>query len=93
MAANFLHANNRNYFVVATIIVSRKFISMDRKSCLLMCYEEQIDIELWMVEGAATLNGSLHSRTVEGKIRRIWEPCKEVLIFLFSSISGDSRLD
>jgi len=36
-----------------------------------------------MVEGAAALNGGLHNRMVEGKIRRrIGEQCKQVLIFL-----------
>ncbi len=68
MAINFLHANDRNYFVVITIIVSRKFVSMGIKSCLFVCYGEQICTELWMVEGVAALNGGLHSRTVEDKI-------------------------
>jgi hypothetical protein len=35
-----------------------------------MCYEKHIDVKLWMVEGVAALNGGLHNRTVEGKIRR-----------------------
>jgi hypothetical protein len=46
-----------------------------------------------MVEGAAALNGGLHSRMMESKIRRIWEQCMEVLIFFFSSFSKDNRLD
>jgi hypothetical protein len=70
MAVNFLHANGRNYFNTAAIIVSRKFVSLGRKSCLFVCYEKWIDTELWMVEGVAAFNGGSHSRTVEGKIRR-----------------------
>jgi hypothetical protein len=46
-----------------------------------------------MVEEAATLNGGLESRTVEGKIkRRIRKQCKHVF-FLSSSILGDGRFD
>jgi hypothetical protein len=95
VAVNFLHANGGNYFVVATIIVSRKFVSMGRKSCLFVCYGEQICTELWMVEGAMTLNGGLCHRIVEGKIRsRIREQCKQVfLIIFFTSILGDKRMD
>jgi hypothetical protein len=45
-----------------------------------------------MVEGAATLNGGLHSRTVEGMIRRkIREQCR-LIFLLFSLVSGDGRL-
>jgi hypothetical protein len=45
-----------------------------------------------MVEEVTTLNGGLHSRMVEGKIRkRIWEQCKQVFLFS-SSISSDGRL-
>jgi hypothetical protein len=69
MAINFLHANDRNYFIIVTIIVSRKFVSMGRKSCLFVCYGGQICTELWMVEGVAALNGGLRSRTVESKIK------------------------
>jgi hypothetical protein len=51
-------------------------MSTGRKSCLFVCYEKQIGTELWMVEGVTTLNGGLHSRTMEGKIRRkIQEQC------------------
>ncbi len=75
MAVNFLHVNDGNYSVAIAITVSRKFVSMGRKSCLFVCYGEHICIELWMVEGVATLNGGLHSRTMEGKIRnKIGEP-------------------
>jgi hypothetical protein len=45
-----------------------------------------------MAERVATFNGGLHSRMVEGKIRRIWEQCKQVLFFFFfSSVSRNSR--
>jgi hypothetical protein len=70
VAVNFLHANSGNYFIIAATIVSRKFVSMGRKFCLFVYYEEQIGTKLSMVEEAATLNGGLHSRTVEGTIRR-----------------------
>jgi hypothetical protein len=33
---------------------------MGRKSCLFVCYGEQICIELWMVEGVAALKGGLY---------------------------------
>ncbi len=69
MSVNFLHANGGNYFVATTITISMKFVSMGRKSCLFVCCEEQICIELWMVEGVVALNGGLHSRMVESKIR------------------------
>jgi hypothetical protein len=85
VVVNFLHANSGNYSVIVSITISRKFVSMGRKSCLFVCYEKQIGTELWMVEGVTTLNGGLHSRTVEGKIRRtIKEQCKQVLVFLLS---------
>jgi len=77
MTINFLHVNNKNYFlvicfckIVATITVSRKLVRMGRKSCLFVYYVELINIGLWMVEGGATLNGGLESRIVEGRIRR-----------------------
>ncbi len=38
MAINFSYANDRNYSITATIIVSRRFVSMGRKSCLFVCY-------------------------------------------------------
>jgi hypothetical protein len=69
MAVNFVYVNNMNYSLIATITVSRKFVSMGRKFYLFVCYGKQICIELWMVEGATTLNGGLCSKTVEGKIR------------------------
>jgi hypothetical protein len=85
VAVNFLHANSENYSVTIIIIVSRKFVSMGRKSCLFVCYDKHIGTEPWMVEGATTLNGGLHNKTVEGKIiRRIWEQCMQVLSFFFS---------
>ncbi len=75
--------------LIATIIVSRKVVSMGKKSCLFMYYVELIGTELWMVEEAATLNGGLESRTMEGMIRRrIQKQCKQV--FLLSS-SRDGR--
>jgi hypothetical protein len=42
---------------------------MGRKSCLFVCYGKHIGIELWMVERVVALNGGLHNRTMEGKIR------------------------
>jgi hypothetical protein len=46
-----------------------------------------------MAKEAATLNGSLENRIVEGKIkRRIRKQCKHVF-FLSSSILGDGRFD
>jgi hypothetical protein len=55
---------------------------MGRKSCLFVCYGEHICTKLWMVEGAATLNGGLCIKMVEGKIRcKIEEQCKQVFLF------------
>jgi hypothetical protein len=56
--------------LVAIIIVSRKLVSMGRKSCLFVYYVEFIDTKLWMVEEVAALNGGLKNRIVESKIRR-----------------------
>jgi len=45
-----------------------------------------------MAKEATTLNGGLHSKTVEGKIRRkIREQCRWVF-FLFSLVSSDGSL-
>jgi hypothetical protein len=45
-----------------------------------------------MAKEVTTLNGGLHSRTVEGKIRRkIREQCRRVF-FLFSSVLSDGSL-
>jgi hypothetical protein len=45
-----------------------------------------------MVEEATALNGSLHNKMVEGKIRRkIWEQCRQVFL-LSSSVSNDGKL-
>jgi hypothetical protein len=45
-----------------------------------------------MAEEVVALNGSLHSRTVEGKIRkRIQEQCRQVFLLL-SSVSSDGKL-
>jgi hypothetical protein len=41
-----------------------------------MCYVEQIDIELWMVEEVVALNEGLHSRTVEVILQAIKELSK-----------------
>jgi hypothetical protein len=84
MAVNFLHVNDRNYFVIicffkiiAAIIVSRKLVRMGRKSCLFVYYVELIGTELWMVEEGVALNEGLKSRMVEGRIRRgIQKQCK-----------------
>jgi len=48
-----------------------------------------------MVEEVVALNGGLHSRTLEGKIkRRIQEQFGQVLVFFFFSLLlGDNRLD
>jgi hypothetical protein len=56
--------------LVTTIIVSRKLGSMGRKFCLFVYYVELINTKLWKGEEAATLNGGLESRIVEGKIKR-----------------------
>jgi hypothetical protein len=56
--------------LVIAIIVSKKLVSMGRKSCLFVYYAELINIELWMAEEATTLNDSLERRMVEGMIRR-----------------------
>jgi hypothetical protein len=54
-------------------------VSMSRKSCSFVFYMELIDTKLWMAKEAATLNGGLKSRTVDGKIRRgIQKQCKHV---------------
>ncbi len=70
-------------------------MNMGRKSCLFLCYEEQIGTELWMAEEVVALNGGLHSRTLEGKIkRRIQEQFGQVLVFFFFSLLlEDNRLD
>jgi hypothetical protein len=45
-----------------------------------------------MVKKSIALNGSLHNRMVESRIRkRIWEQCKQVFL-LFSSVSSDGKL-
>ncbi len=82
----------RHYLLATKITISRKLVSMGKKFCLFMCYEEQISTELWMAKEAVALNGGLHNRTMEGKIRRrIWEQCKQVFL-LFSLVSSDGRL-
>jgi hypothetical protein len=78
--------------LTAAIIVSRKLVSMGRKSCLFVYYVELIGTKLWMAKEATTLNGGLESRTMEGKIRRrIRKQCKQFFL-LSSSISRDGRL-
>ncbi len=70
VAINFLHANGENYSVA---VARNAWVG----SLVCLCYGEQICTKLWMVEGVATLNGGLCSRTVEGKIRsKIEEQCK-----------------
>jgi hypothetical protein len=62
MTVNFLHVNSRNYahwLLAVAIIVSKRLVSMGRKSCLFMYYVELVDIKLWMVEEARALNGGL----------------------------------
>jgi hypothetical protein len=55
---------------------------MGRKYCLFVCYGKQVGIKVWMVEGAAALNGGLRNRIVEGKIKnRIGERCRQVVFF------------
>jgi hypothetical protein len=83
MVVNFLHVSDKNYFVIVcfskittTIIISKKLVNMGRKSCLFVYYVELIGTKPWMVKEAATLNGGLESRIVEGRIRkRIWKQC------------------
>jgi hypothetical protein len=63
--------------LIATINVSRKLVNMGRKSCLFMYYVELIDTKLWMDEEAMTLNGSIESKLVEGRIKRgIQKQCR-----------------
>jgi len=70
VVVNFLHANGGNYSVATT---RNAWVG----SLVCLCYQEQIYTKLWMVEGAVALNGGLHSRMVEGKIRsRIREQCE-----------------
>jgi hypothetical protein len=45
-----------------------------------------------MVDEATTLNGGLHSRIVEGKIRNKFESNAAMSFFFFSSISSDGSL-
>jgi hypothetical protein len=79
--------------LAATIIVSRKFVSMGRKSCLFVYYVKLINIELWMAEEATPLNDGLESRMVECKIRRkIQKQCRHVFL-LSSSVSRASKFD
>jgi len=84
VAINFLHVNNKNYFITicfskiaATISISRKLVRMGRKSRLFMYYVKLISTELWIVEEGAALNGGLESRMVEGRISKgIRKKCK-----------------
>jgi hypothetical protein len=67
--------------LAATIIVSRKLMSMGRKSYLFLYYVELINTKLWMAKETATLNGGLESRMVESKIGRgIQKQCRQVLL-------------
>jgi hypothetical protein len=56
--------------LAAAIIVSRKLVSMGRKSCLFVYYVELIGTKLWMAKEATALNGGLESKTMEGMIRK-----------------------
>jgi len=88
VVVNFLHVNNRNYFVticlskiVVATTVLKKLVRMGRESCLFMYYVELIDTELWMAEEGVALNGGLESWTVEGKIRRgIRKQCRQIFL-------------
>jgi hypothetical protein len=77
VASNFLYVNNRNYSItvcffkiVATIIISRKFVRMGRKFCLFVYYVELISCELWMVEEGVPLNGGLEIWTMKSKDKK-----------------------
>ncbi len=73
MVVNFLHVNNRNYFIMVC------FKKACEEFCLFVYYIDLISIELWMVEEGATLNGNLEIWMVEGKIRRgIRKQCRQV---------------
>jgi hypothetical protein len=77
MAVNFMHVNSGNYSITA-----KRNAWVGSFVCLFVCYGEQIYTELLMVEGATTLNGGLHNRTMEGKIRsRIGEQCRQAFFF------------
>jgi hypothetical protein len=45
-------------------------VSLGRKLCLFVYYEEQINNKQWMAKKMATLNGGMGNRTVESKIKR-----------------------
>jgi len=62
---------------------------MGGKSCLFVYYVELIDTKLWMAEKAATLNGGMENRTVEGRIRRrIWKQCRQGFLLSSSVFRG-----
>ncbi len=50
------------------MIVLRRLVSSGRKFCLFVYYVKQINNKQWMAKKTTTLNGSMWSRTVEGKI-------------------------
>ncbi len=45
-------------------------MSLGRKLCLFVYYEEQINNKQWMAKKMAALNGGMWNRTVESKIKR-----------------------
>jgi hypothetical protein len=66
MVVNFLHVNDRNYFVIVyfsriatTITASRKLVRMGRRICLFVYYVKLISIKLWMVEEGVALKKGL----------------------------------
>jgi hypothetical protein len=52
------------------MIISRIFASLGRKLCLFVYYVEQINNKEWMVKKIMTLNESMWSMIVEGRIKR-----------------------
>ncbi len=79
--------------LAAAITVSRKLVSMGRKSCLFVHYVKLIGTKLWMSKEVVALNGGLDSRMVEGMIRRRIRKQWRHVFLLSSSISGDGRFD
>ncbi len=90
MVVNFLHVNNKNYFVdvcffriATTITTSRKLVRMGRRTCLFVYYIKLIDTKLWMEEGA-TLKEGLQLWMVQGRIRRGIRKNEGMFFFLHS---------
>jgi hypothetical protein len=52
------------------MIVSRIFASLGRKLCFFVYYVKQINNKQWMAKKITTLNESMWSMIVEGRIKR-----------------------